>query len=361
MASICCQVYEEKVVSSLCRPHSRSDNKLTDTERERLSSTFARFWLLLMESLDISDTPHDRLAVLDNKELFRVREVAIFIMSNVPESKRLEMARLMGDSHRWNEDTCLKHLLDIVMVIQELLESRGRGRWNPPYRAPLAYSSLFDHWQADYMEQFDESVPASPVVSASPEEASAENPFLSPDELREAQRSWLPVPHLAACFLCSMYEEIVVDSLCPPHVRPDKKLTPTERERLTRYFSLAWHFATESLEYGTASHAAIPNLPSRDIFSIREVLVFLVLNVQEPRQRELAHLMGGGDKWEEIKNNELFLEVARACLQVLDDRGVGNPTHPRKTPLAYFAMFDHWQEEYMEQFDHEYRTRHLRK
>jgi hypothetical protein len=41
MASYFCELYEEKVAAYLNPPHKRSDDKLTATERERVSRFFA--------------------------------------------------------------------------------------------------------------------------------------------------------------------------------------------------------------------------------------------------------------------------------------------------------------------------------
>jgi len=75
MASICCRVYEEVVVPCLCRPHIRSDNKLTPTERERVSDTFALVWQLLMESFEYPCIPKERMAAMTTEALFRIREM----------------------------------------------------------------------------------------------------------------------------------------------------------------------------------------------------------------------------------------------------------------------------------------------
>lgn len=155
MASICCELFEEKVVASLCRPYNRSDNKLTMTERERLSNSFSLTWRFLMENIENSNGLHERLASLDTKEIFRVREAAIFIVDNIPEPQRLEMARLMKDDDKWDETSCLARLRDIVAASNDCLESRGRDRWSQPDKAPLGLFSMFDHWQDDYMEQFE--------------------------------------------------------------------------------------------------------------------------------------------------------------------------------------------------------------
>lgn len=41
----------------------------------------------------------------------------VYVRSELQEnSKRIDIARLMGDSHWW-DNICLKHLLDIVMAI----------------------------------------------------------------------------------------------------------------------------------------------------------------------------------------------------------------------------------------------------
>jgi hypothetical protein len=159
---IYCKVYEEKVVASLCRPHIRSDNKLTATERERLTNAVNLTWSLkkdLKTSNDLQGPSgmQQKLARLQLKKVFCAREAAIFIVDNVPEPQEREIARLMGedDDEKWDANEFRARLMDVVRACTQCLENKGKDRYSQPYRAPLGYFGMFDHWQEDYMEWFD--------------------------------------------------------------------------------------------------------------------------------------------------------------------------------------------------------------
>lgn len=121
-----CTLYEEKVVSGLCPPHTRADGKLTQTERARLVSAFVDAWhLMFLTGTDVSarqpvkvypaanDVIEDsipeqsqyeanlRATTIEQsltnsalKHIVRIREVAIFIGSNVRRDNRIQLSLL---------------------------------------------------------------------------------------------------------------------------------------------------------------------------------------------------------------------------------------------------------------------------
>lgn len=149
------RVFEEKVVASLPRQYSRSDNKLTVSERGRLSNAFQETWSLLNTG-EYGEDLQDQLAKLSLKDVFRIREVAIFIVDNIPESQQREMTRQMkhGQDEGWDEAKFRARVMEVVVACTRCLESKGKDRYSQPDQAPLGLFGIFDQWQ-EYLEWFE--------------------------------------------------------------------------------------------------------------------------------------------------------------------------------------------------------------
>jgi hypothetical protein len=160
-ASICCEVFEEKVVADLCRPHDRPDNKLTTTERERLTNAFDLTWRFMKDlkknnGIQMQAHLQENPAVLPPKQVFCVREMAIFTVDNIPKPQQREIAHLTGyaDDGDYDEDDLRARLMKIVVACTQSLENKGVDRYSQPDKAPLGFFGMFDHWQEDYMKCF---------------------------------------------------------------------------------------------------------------------------------------------------------------------------------------------------------------
>lgn len=153
--AICIQIFEEKVVASLPRQFSRSGNKLTASERGRLSNAFQKTWHLI-NAAETGQEIQDQLAKLSLKDVFQIREVAIFTMDNIPEPQQREIARHMGYSQHeeWDGAIFRARVMKVVVACTQCLENKGKDRYSQPDQAPLGFFGIFDHWQ-EYMEWFE--------------------------------------------------------------------------------------------------------------------------------------------------------------------------------------------------------------
>jgi hypothetical protein len=158
-----------------------------------------------------------------------------------------------------------------------------------------------------------------------------------------------------ASYFCEVYEKEVVARLNPPHKRPDNKLTATERARVSRFFALIWSLLIQNVAAKDSARDQMANMHPKDIFCIREVIIFIMQAVDEPERVEIARLMGDEKKIEQAKWNDRLKELFDICSQALEDKNMDGFGQPYKTPLGFFAMFDHWQEFYVEQFYPEHR------
>jgi hypothetical protein len=153
--ALCVQIFEEKVVASLPRQYRRSDNKLTASERERLSHAFQEFWRLLMTTGSDQDI-QDQLAMLPLKEVFLIRELAIFNVNNIREPQQREIARQMeyGPDAEWDGVEFDARVMKLLISCNRCLENKGKDRCSLPDQTPLGLFGVFDHWQ-EYMEYFE--------------------------------------------------------------------------------------------------------------------------------------------------------------------------------------------------------------
>jgi hypothetical protein len=154
-ASICCDEYEKHIVSSLVRSHKRPDNKLTPTERTRLIFAFFHAWRLLLDNPETEPTDgiQEKMMSMKMKHIVLVREVAAFMFCNVEDAQLREMARLMGAGDRWDRE----QFTPIVIAAAHCLEKKKGWNWScMPDFAPLGLWAMFDHWQKDYMVEYEE-------------------------------------------------------------------------------------------------------------------------------------------------------------------------------------------------------------
>ena len=153
-------LYEKIVVASLVRPHSRLPNPtLTPTERTRLTLSFLQTWNLLLHiATDPSGVKADLLAI-PMKAMFRIHEVARFLHNNLNAEQLEQVTRLQGGEFEKNGsfdvEKCKEGLIALVVIGNERMEARGQPGFTMPYRQPLGFFAMFDHWQVDYMEQFE--------------------------------------------------------------------------------------------------------------------------------------------------------------------------------------------------------------
>jgi hypothetical protein len=179
--------------------------------------------------------------------------------------------------------------------------------------------------------------------------------FSTPTSHYRSHFSSLPPTHVMASYFCEVYEKKVVASLNPPHKRSDNKLTATERARVSRFFALIWPLLIQNVETRDGAPEQMASMHPKDIFCIREVIIFIMQYVDEPERVEIARLMGDEERFEQAKCNDRLMELFDICSQALKDKNMDGFDQPYKTPLGFFAMFDHWQEFYVEQFYPEHR------
>lgn len=153
--ALCIQIFEEEVVACLPRRYKRPDNKLTASERERLSHAFQEFWRLLMTTKSDQDT-QDELAKLPLKEVFQIREVAKFNFNVIERPQQREIARQMGygPDAEWDGDKFNARVIELLASCTQCLANKDKSTYSQPDQAPLAFFAMFDHWQ-DYMEWFE--------------------------------------------------------------------------------------------------------------------------------------------------------------------------------------------------------------
>lgn len=151
---LCCEIFEAKVVADLCRPHKRADPKLTPTERARLTSTFNKAWTLLVTFRGNPESANDGLEKLSAKDTFYVLEVVTFLHNNVANPELRQMARLQGES-LYDDTECRDSLAELLRLVGVQLGKKNPRGFNMPEKAPLGLFAMFDHWQDDYMEQFE--------------------------------------------------------------------------------------------------------------------------------------------------------------------------------------------------------------
>jgi hypothetical protein len=99
-------------------------------------------------------------------------------------------------------------------------------------------------------------------------------------------------PRIGTLYFCALYEKEAVARLSRPRRRPDNRLTPTEHARVSRFFALIWPFLMEEDKECDGVREQMARMHPKDIFCIREVVIFIILNVDEQGSVEVAHLMG---------------------------------------------------------------------
>ncbi|KAF2279521.1 uncharacterized protein EI97DRAFT_482032 [Westerdykella ornata] len=165
---------------------------------------------------------------------------------------------------------------------------------------------------------------------------------------------------MAEDLLCHFYETKVVVDLRPPHTREEPKLTATERIRLWTTFRGVWDLIKKLPDEGGAEDAtsAIGSLPARDAYLTWEIISFLLCCLSKPDLRDILRLQSGTeDFYDRVGGKAGIVPLLSSCgdrlRRLAEDPNSTYRGHslPPKTPLGYFGIFDHWQEEYMEQFD----------
>ena len=109
-----------------------------------------------MDNLEDGHGIQEQMNSMEMNDMFYVRETARFLCNNMSEAQHQELARLMGDGDKWNEERCLAKLTDIVVAGSRRLQEKNLMYYSQPDFAPVGIWAFFDHWQEDYMEQFEE-------------------------------------------------------------------------------------------------------------------------------------------------------------------------------------------------------------
>lgn len=155
----------------------------------------------------------------------------------------------------------------------------------------------------------------------------------------------------ASNYLCEIYEREVVIRLPRTYRRQDNKLTPTERDRLAQAFRLTWDLFASAPETLDAQLANLTDL--RGHVRISEVAVYLggMLDAQE--ERTLVQLMAYEDQWQVPKSNSDMVAIHAAARSHLEriHESLARFHRPDDAPLNCYAMFDHWQEEFVDIYE----------
>ncbi|KAF2823987.1 hypothetical protein CC86DRAFT_372135 [Ophiobolus disseminans] len=147
-ATTCCNIFEKEITSRLLRPHKRANNKLTPTEIDCLTSAFNKTWGLLGQPWKEIE---EELVSMPLKELFCIYQVVIFLFADVDED---DMRKIACEEAPWDSSEYTAILEDMLAVSTRRLERDLKSWYAVPDGAPLNIFAFFDHWQAEYMEQF---------------------------------------------------------------------------------------------------------------------------------------------------------------------------------------------------------------
>jgi hypothetical protein len=143
----------------------------------------------------------------------------------------------------------------------------------------------------------------------------------------------------------------MVPDLCHNHKRPDLKITPTERSRITTAFILTYRIILDT-PAGNLSviqwHVA--RLSPTHILHVREIAMFMFNNMDAEQHREIARLMG----YRKDDVVERLLEVLQAANECYAEKGLPGIHQPDFSPRGLGLLFDDWQESYVESMAEDY-------
>lgn len=149
-ASMCCTIFQDTLVPYLCYEHARPDQKLTSTERARITSSFFTAWELVQEMRpDGPVNMKEEAAGLGPVALLHVREIVLFMVNNLSDQQHREIATMMGYK---GSRGMVEEYFDLLTVILGCFEEKGISRFDQPDFAPLGLGLLFDDWQEEIVE-----------------------------------------------------------------------------------------------------------------------------------------------------------------------------------------------------------------
>jgi hypothetical protein len=149
----------------------------------------------------------------------------------------------------------------------------------------------------------------------------------------------------AATICCSVFEQELVPFLCRGHERADRKLTSSERSRITNAFFLAWRIilATPPNDLPTVQKHVASLLPTNLIY-VREIAQFMLSTMDTELQCNIAKLMGYTRDGDVVERVHDVLKAAYACFEEVGMNGVHQPDY---APYGLGLFFDDWQEDYV--------------
>ncbi|KAF2675757.1 hypothetical protein K458DRAFT_425255 [Lentithecium fluviatile CBS 122367] len=149
----------------------------------------------------------------------------------------------------------------------------------------------------------------------------------------------------AATICCSVFEKEIVPFLCRGHERADRKLTLSERSRITNAFFLAWRIilATPPNDL-PAVQKHVASLPPTDLIYILEISRFILTTMDAELQSNIAKLMGYTRDGNVVERVHGVLQAAYACFEEVGMNGVHQPDY---APCGTGLFFDDWQEDYV--------------